>query len=389
MRQESGRSMVEMLGTLAIIGVLSIGSIAGYSYGIDKHHANQTINDIMLMGIDAITQASQRKDPSLVEWGTKTSVGYTFSATTDPENDTKYGIKIEGVPSRICKMIGDALKSTVEVYVSDEGYNVSSNVKDPCDLSDKNTMEFYFDLTPPECKTDADCGEGNYCDTNMGWCFSGEKPMITATRPFCMHGENNQCCGNISGAPGYELKHGNDCTLSDGTSGMCYYGECIAKGCTYTKNKCRGEKEYCASPNTSCDEAFPEGKTGSCVKVDFTAHNINGKTYYVSKWPMSWWDGDAACRSIGRDGLISGYELLNNWDGSNSYQSSPVHYFTKNDLAEFLEEITFYSHDNVRIWLSENENTCKAYSLFLYSGSVSGYDKNDSDSWYGNYAVCK
>ncbi len=45
---ESGRSMVEMLGTLAIIGVLSIGGIMGYSYGMDKYRANQTINDIML-----------------------------------------------------------------------------------------------------------------------------------------------------------------------------------------------------------------------------------------------------------------------------------------------------------------------------------------------------
>ena len=28
---ESGRSMIEMLGVLAIIGVLSVGGIAGYS----------------------------------------------------------------------------------------------------------------------------------------------------------------------------------------------------------------------------------------------------------------------------------------------------------------------------------------------------------------------
>ena len=40
---ESGRSMVEILGTLAIIGVLSIGGIAGYNYGINKHRANQVL----------------------------------------------------------------------------------------------------------------------------------------------------------------------------------------------------------------------------------------------------------------------------------------------------------------------------------------------------------
>ena len=36
---ETGGSMVEMLGTLAIIGVLFIGGIAGYKYGIDKYRA--------------------------------------------------------------------------------------------------------------------------------------------------------------------------------------------------------------------------------------------------------------------------------------------------------------------------------------------------------------
>ena len=40
-KSESGRSMVEMLGVLAIIGVLSVGGIAGYSLGMRKHRANQ------------------------------------------------------------------------------------------------------------------------------------------------------------------------------------------------------------------------------------------------------------------------------------------------------------------------------------------------------------
>ena len=33
---ESGRSMVEIIGVLAVIGVLSIGGVMGYSYGMDK-----------------------------------------------------------------------------------------------------------------------------------------------------------------------------------------------------------------------------------------------------------------------------------------------------------------------------------------------------------------
>ena len=41
---ESGRSMVEMLGVLAIIGVLSIGGIAGYSISMTRHRVNQTVD---------------------------------------------------------------------------------------------------------------------------------------------------------------------------------------------------------------------------------------------------------------------------------------------------------------------------------------------------------
>jgi hypothetical protein len=56
MKMQSGRSMVEMLGVLAIIGVLSVGAIAGYSkammkYRLNKHAeaANMLINNVLQM----------------------------------------------------------------------------------------------------------------------------------------------------------------------------------------------------------------------------------------------------------------------------------------------------------------------------------------------------
>ena len=42
-KEEQGRSMTEMLGVLAIIGVLSIGGIAGYRYAMNKHYANELL----------------------------------------------------------------------------------------------------------------------------------------------------------------------------------------------------------------------------------------------------------------------------------------------------------------------------------------------------------
>ncbi len=43
-KNESGRSMVEMLGVLAIIGVLSIGGMTGYSLAMHRYQAERIFN---------------------------------------------------------------------------------------------------------------------------------------------------------------------------------------------------------------------------------------------------------------------------------------------------------------------------------------------------------
>lgn len=52
-KMQLGRSMVEMLGVLAIIGVLSIGSIAGYSKAMYNHRLN-----LFMSGIEQIMYSS-------------------------------------------------------------------------------------------------------------------------------------------------------------------------------------------------------------------------------------------------------------------------------------------------------------------------------------------
>jgi len=48
-KNETGRSMIEMLGVLAIIGVLSVGGIAGYSKAMHRYRINKTIEQITLI----------------------------------------------------------------------------------------------------------------------------------------------------------------------------------------------------------------------------------------------------------------------------------------------------------------------------------------------------
>ncbi len=47
--KQSGRSMIEMLGVLAIVGILSAGGIAGYSMAMQNHKTNALIEKVQII----------------------------------------------------------------------------------------------------------------------------------------------------------------------------------------------------------------------------------------------------------------------------------------------------------------------------------------------------
>ncbi len=64
--EESGRSMVEMLGVLAIVGVLSVGGIAGYSQAMSKFKVTKAMDQVQTIITNIRTlYASQRIYTSL------------------------------------------------------------------------------------------------------------------------------------------------------------------------------------------------------------------------------------------------------------------------------------------------------------------------------------
>ena len=53
---QNGRSMIEMLGVLAIIGVLSIGGIAGYTLAMNRYRANELLDTAAKVAVVAMTK---------------------------------------------------------------------------------------------------------------------------------------------------------------------------------------------------------------------------------------------------------------------------------------------------------------------------------------------
>ena len=128
---QNGRSMVEMLGVLAIIGVLSAGGLAGYSKAMFKHKLNATMDQITMLvtSIRAMYgQSSYAKldNTAAVSLGIVPPVMGTTASLTNPfkgavtidgkaakaKSDaavgTAFTIKYEGLPKEACIALATA-----------------------------------------------------------------------------------------------------------------------------------------------------------------------------------------------------------------------------------------------------------------------------------------
>lgn len=118
---QSGRSLTEMLGVLAIIGVLSIGGVLGYHYATTKYKANELINEFNIRSIGLIEQAERGvrnpKDNRDINWG-----GYSFGLNYGVRGE-KLAMLVGNVPQPICKdLLNRYLESPqIFVYVQNDG----------------------------------------------------------------------------------------------------------------------------------------------------------------------------------------------------------------------------------------------------------------------------
>jgi type II secretory pathway pseudopilin PulG len=82
---ESGRSMVEMLGVLAIIGVLSVGGIAGYTRAMRNWRANEIIDAANKAVVIAETEDGANASVSYADIAdiSKVAGGYVDSIIAD------------------------------------------------------------------------------------------------------------------------------------------------------------------------------------------------------------------------------------------------------------------------------------------------------------------
>ena len=75
-KNETGRSMVEMLGVLAIIGVLSVAGIAGYTMAMKKYKANEAANTISMAVV--LAKTANAGEGAAANWDAEDNGGLTL-----------------------------------------------------------------------------------------------------------------------------------------------------------------------------------------------------------------------------------------------------------------------------------------------------------------------
>ena len=109
---QSGRSMIEMLGVLAIIGVLSVGGIAGYSKAMAKYRANKVMEQISMFVTNTRTMYAQQQ--------TYMNLGNTMAVDMGIVPDDLIVVDSDGKPTGALRNVFGGPVQIAPSYVNDE-----------------------------------------------------------------------------------------------------------------------------------------------------------------------------------------------------------------------------------------------------------------------------
>ena len=345
MKKQTGRSMIEMLAVLAIVGVLSIAALVGFTFAMNKHRANETIYDVMLRATNV---------PMMDEYYAGKPLGYEFTFSglagdgtqgtyyamhTYKDGGSAYRVEVLDVTDHVCEQILRMRPTDVDEIIV--GATSFTGDEDIC-VANTNKMTFCFGLsdgtgtctpaggsssgsgsgdTPEDPCADKECGNGATCVD--GACV----PCTDGSACHCTSGTWNAAAGLCCEE------------TTEPTESVCYSyvftpassGQCPTYTFTYLAALC-GTNGYCQDGVcTECLENETATETGcEPIQCDITDDNIASVTteYCCTTFGGVWENDTCACpdgyvfdaetdQCTESDGLCS-----YNYDNPNSVQVS-------------------------------------------------------------------
>ena len=270
---ETGRSMVEMLGVLAIIGVLSVGGVYGYGVAMKKHKANELLHQANMLATTVSAQIMSGKDPTELDTFADSNLG-KFTLDYD-STKTTFDLKISELDGSVCSQLK-------------EGGMVQ---KVECNETAKTASITYYknlatDPAEDEKSPTEESGAGG--DTSPTTCPTGT---------------------SVDGEGGFAIKVENtDC--------YCEEADTVYKddSCTEKTDECFSYRdcnrgEYChLTGDSGCDE-LKDQEPGRCIPLSECEDVVNYGDYwfaycidygkYSEGASSDWWTAKDVCEAQG------------------------------------------------------------------------------------------
>ena len=280
-RSQRGRSMVEMLGVLAIIGVLSVGGVYGYGVAMKKHKANELLHQASMLAttISAQIQSKGELPQSIENFG---DAKYGTFKKPEKANDEQFTMQITGMDSAVCEQVEKMAGGMVrKAECSETTLTLTYNNN----LSSE-AVPAEFDGNQTACESDS---SRKYCEAR-GECIKSTEKCLVEPKLVCENGavaKDGACvCSNGN-------MYGGDCNE---------YCEGYFSGCSSSKN-C-GTNEFCLVEcyNGPVDDSYYKLKcTGTCESLSnypATEVEYEGHTY-IKRSGMNMWSAYNYCQAKG------------------------------------------------------------------------------------------
>ena len=399
---DTGRSMVEMLGTLAIVGVLSIAGIAGYRYAMDKYRANETIDELNKRAVVYATQVLNneiRSGETLSngEFGDKTALGYDVEANKSYYPD-EFEVTLSNYPSEVCRDILKNYMIPYQIIVSGKVYDPTSDNYTICgedgetapetlfvytaDLNqekevfeEKEVTTFYYDEVCTPGEEFASQGQCYPCDSSGSYYINEQYEY-----------ELCRACGRRMAVENY--------CVPGCMAGQVYHAgekECLKPECVTNSDCGIGSGKYCQldsrQNNSSCTEA---PTYGTCESASGTPVTVTGVgRYQKSGSEMNWWSAQNYCEAIGgRMATVAdfgcGYDYVGTeTDGYCNTDTTTSSSGTRSANMQAFQR----AFDKTDYWASDSCSACTAYLVDLNDGAV--YDRYRTRRSFNYYALCR
>ena len=203
--KQNGRSMIEMLSVLAIIGVLVALAVWGIMLAFNKHKANQVLEDV---GIGLQSLADRKDEEGEFALNFTPESGYEMRGVMLMRSDGRADfVKVIDVKEKVCDILNKMQGDKLAIY---ESYEEGAGLTKLTECKEENTMYMAFmDYGTavggcyPDCGMyahcinfyECECDEGYTYDEQTGSCKAGDCGTI---RPSPTAVETKACCEHWS-----------------------------------------------------------------------------------------------------------------------------------------------------------------------------------------------